>query len=352
RPDPVGEWRLCDAVSEMKRIVRFDRIGGPEVLRIEDAAPEPPRPDEVLIAVAAFGLNNSEAQLRRGDYPMQAADFPSRIGRECTGTVVSVGDAVKAFRPGERVSTIPAFDVKRNGVYGEWAVVPEAGVVLVPKGLDAPKACAIWQQYLTAYGPLVLHADCGPEDVVLITAAASSVGLGAVQMAKARGSRVVATTRTPTKRDMLQAVGADRVVVLGQEELEPAVMEVSGGKGFTICMDPVAGPGLETLVACAAREARIFLYGQLAGEATPLPLVEIMRRGVGVRGYTLWEITLDAARRAAAIDYILRGVESGVLDPVIDRVMAFDEIVEAHRYLETGKQAGKIVIAVNGETHT
>ena len=283
---------------------------------------------------------------------MQAADFPSRIGRECTGTVVSVGEGVTAFRPGDRVSTIPAFDVKRNGVYGEWAVVPEAGVVPVPMGLEVVKACAIWQQYLTAYGPLVLYSECGPDDTVLITAAASSVGLGAIQMAKARGSKVVATTRTPAKRGILERVGADRVVVPREEELEPAVMEISGGRGFTVCMDPVAGPGLKTLVSCAAREARIFLYGQLASEPTPLPLVEIMRKGVCVRGYTLWEVTLDAVRRAAAVDYISRGIQSGTLDPVIDRVMAFDDIVEAHRYLETGKQAGKIVIAVREETRT
>lgn len=333
----------------MKRIVRFHRIGGPEVLRIETAEPEPPRAGEVLIEVAAFGLNNSEAQLRRGDYPMQAADFPSRIGRECTGRVVAVGEGVATFEPGDHVSTIPAFDVKRNGVYGEWAVVPQAGVVAVPRGLDAIKACAIWQQYLTAYGPLVLHSNCGPDDVVLITAAASSVGLGAIQMAKQLGSKVIATTRTPAKRDVLQRVGADRIVIVGQEELEPAVMDLSGGKGFTICMDPIAGPGLNTLVSCAAREARIFLYGQLTSERTLLPLVEILRKGVSVRGYTLWEVTLDPGRRAAAVDYIARGVESGVLDPVIDRVMEFDDIIEGHRYLETGRQAGKIVIAVNQE---
>ncbi len=333
----------------MKRIVRFDRIGGPEVLRIEEALPEAPRGGEVLIEVAAFGLNNSEAQLRRGDYPMQAADFPSRIGRECTGKVVAVGEGVTVFKPGDRVSTIPAFDVKRNGVYGEWALVPQAGVVAVPKGLNTIRACAIWQQYLTAYGPLVLYSDCGPDDVVLITAAASSVGLGAIQMAKSRGSKVIATTRTAAKRKVLEKAGADRIIILGQEELETAVMEASGGMGFSACMDPVAGPGLKTLVNCAAREAHIFLYGQLASEATPLPLVEIMRKGVSLRGYTLWEVTLDPARRAAAVDHITRGIESGALDPVIDRVMAFDDIVEAHRYLETGRQAGKIVIAVSEE---
>ena len=334
----------------MERIVRFERIGGPEVLRIEDAAPETPRTGEVLIDIAAFGLNNSEAQLRRGDYPMQAADFPSRIGRECTGRVVSVGEGVTAFKPGDRVSTIPAFDVKRNGVYGEWAVVPEAGVVAVPNGLDTIRACAIWQQYLTAYGPLVLYSDCGPDDVVLITAAASSVGLGAIQMAKARGARVVATTRTPAKRVVLEKAGADRVVVIGEDELEPAIMALSEGKGFTVCMDPVAGPGLDALVSLAAREARIFLYGQLDSEPTPLPLIEIMRKAVTVRGYTLWEITLDSDRRAAAIEYITKSIESGTLDPVIDRVMTFDEIVDAHRYLETGNQAGKIVIAVREDT--
>jgi NADPH:quinone reductase-like Zn-dependent oxidoreductase len=103
----------------MRRIVRFHEIGGPEVLRLEEAAPSQPGAGELLLRVEAIGLNNSEAQLRRGDYPMLKAAFPSRIGRECVGRVVAVGEGVTAAREGDRVCTIPAFDVQRHGVYGE-----------------------------------------------------------------------------------------------------------------------------------------------------------------------------------------------------------------------------------------
>src|SRR4051812_31222440 len=103
------------------RIVRFHEVGGPEVLRIERLAPEPPRRDEVLLRVQAIGLNNSEAQYRRGEYPMRDASFPARLGRECSGIVEAVGEDVTGIGVGEAVSTIPAFDIERGGVYGEWA---------------------------------------------------------------------------------------------------------------------------------------------------------------------------------------------------------------------------------------
>jgi NADPH:quinone reductase-like Zn-dependent oxidoreductase len=330
----------------MNRVVRIHEHGGPEVLRIEEAAPQPPDAGEVLIRVAAFGLNNSEAQLRRGTYPMTAADLPTRIGRECCGTVEAVGPHVSSVQPGDIVCTIPAFDMKRNGVYGDWCTVPEAGVTPIPKGLTLVEGAAIWQQYLTAYGPLVLYGDVRASHTVLITAAASSVGLGAIQLAKLRGAKVIGTTRTAAKRDLLKQHGADHVIVPPDEPLADRVLQHTGYRGFDLCMDPVAGPDIAQLAACAARAATIFLYGQLSPVPSPLPLLDLLRKGLSIRGYTLWEITLDPNRRKRALDYIRRHIESGALRPIVDRVFRLDEIVAAHAYLESGRQAGKIVVKV------
>ena len=246
------------------------------------------------------------------------------------------------------MSTIPAFDVKRNGVYGEWCIVPELALARVPETLTRLEASAVWQQYLTAYGPLVEHSSIGPGGIVVITAAGSSVGRGAMQMARQRGARVIATTRTVSKRAALLAGGAEAVIVTSQEPLAQRVLELTDGKGFDVCLDPIAGPHLTDLIVAANRGAKIFLYGQLARDPTVIPIVDLLRKGVSVRGYTLWEITLDAERRERAKQYIYDGLANGGLRPVIDRVFKLDDIVAAHRYLESGVQNGKILIDVEG----
>jgi NADPH:quinone reductase len=330
----------------MARIVRLYRTGGPEELTLEEAAPEQPGAGEVRIRVEAIGLNNSEVQFRHGVYPLPTGSLPSRIGRECSGVVEAVGDGVQQFAIGEEVSTIPAFDIQRNGVYGEWCVVPETALERMPARLSRLEAAAVWQQYLTAYGPLVLFSRLTPHSVVLILAGASSVGLGAIQVAKLFGATVIATTRTAAKQDILHRTGADHVIISDGTDVAPRVREITGARGFDVALDPIAGPGLAELADAAGQEAAIFVYGQLSPEPTPLPLIPLLRKGLTIRGYTLWEITLQPERREAARRFILRHLESRALSPVIDRVYTLDEIVEAHRYLESGRQAGKVVVRV------
>ena len=326
------------------RIVRMYGIGGPEVLRLEAVAPEAPRAGEVRLRVRAIGLNNSEAQYRRGEYPLRGTTFPTRLGRECSGVVEAVGAGVDGVAIGDMVSTIPAFDIQRSGVYGEWAVVPAAALVPVPAGLSHIEAAASWQQYLTAYGPLVELADLRRGDTVLITAASSSVGRGAIQMARLLGCEVIATTRARAKRDVLLAGGAHHVIVTDEEDLASRVSALTGGRGFRLALDPIAGPGLASLAEAAGEGATIFEYGQLSREPTPFPLLAVLRKHLTIRGYTLWEITLDPARRQRAVEFISRHLQGGALRPVIDRVFALDDIVEAHRYIEGGTQTGKVVI--------
>lgn len=331
-----------------ERIVRLYEVGGPEVLRLETVPREAPRPGEVRLAVRAIGLNNSEAQYRRGEYPMRDTTFPTRLGRECSGVVEAVGDGVRSVRPGDEVSTVPSFDIQRGGVYGEWAIVPAAALVPTPAVLSHVEGAAVWQQYLTAYGPLVEHGALRTGDCVVVTAASSSVGRGAIQMAKLLGCEVVAVTRSPAKVEALRSGGADHVIVASEEDLVSRVAAITGGRGFRLALDPVAGPGLAALAQAAGTAASIVEYGQLSREPTLFPLLDVLRKGLAIRGYTLWEITLDPARLARAVDWIGSRLASGALRPVIDRVFALDQIVEAHHYIESGRQNGKIVVDVEG----
>ena len=147
---------------------------------------------------------------------------------------------------------------------------------------------------------------------------------------------------------MLLAGGAHHVIVTGEEDLASRVSAITGGKGFRIALDPIAGPGLAALAEAAGHEATIVEYGQLSRDPTPFPLLAVLRKHLSIRGYTLWEITLDAARRGRAVDFISGHLARGTLRPAIDRVFALDDIVEAHRYIESGRQTGKIVIDVEG----
>jgi NADPH:quinone reductase-like Zn-dependent oxidoreductase len=279
---------------------------------------------------------------------MRDTTFPTRLGRECSGVVEAIGSAVDGVGLGDTVSTIPTFDIQRNGVYGEWAVVPANSLVPVPSGLSFLQAAASWQQYLTAYGPLIEYTTLRSGEPVLITAAASSVGRGAIQIAKLLGCEVIAVTRTPAKRQPLHDGGADHVIVIGEEDLVARIAAITAGKGFRLALDPIAGPGLAALAEAAGQEATIFEYGQLSRDPTPFPLLPALRKGLMIRGYTLWEITLDDERRRRATAFIAGHLAAGTLQPVIDRVFTLDQIVEAHRYIESGRQIGKIVIDVGG----
>ena len=154
-----------------------------DVLQLDEVIEREPRSGEVRIRVEAIGLNRAEVMFRRGEY-LEDPNFPSRIGYEAAGTVEAVGDDVEHIQVGDRVSTIPSFSMGEYGVYGETAVVPAYAIASYPDNLTAEQGAAIWMQYITAYGALIHYGKLQAEQTVLITAASSSVGLAAIQIAK------------------------------------------------------------------------------------------------------------------------------------------------------------------------
>jgi NADPH:quinone reductase len=329
----------------MARIVRFHHKGGPEVLRIEDIEVPPPGPNEVQIRVKAIGINRAESMFRSGPY-VEDPMFPARLGYEAAGIVGAVGEGVESFTPGEAVSVIPPLSITRYGSYGEVANFPATLLVKHPATLSWIEAAAIWMQYVTAYGALIDIGELAAGDYVLITAASSSVGLAAIQIANAVGATPIAVTRTSAKRERLVKAGARYVVASQEEDFEGRVAEITGGRGATIAFDPVAGPALETIARAMAQNGVIIEYGALSPEPTPLPLFPFLMKNLTVHGYQYKEVVRDARRLEKAKAFILHGLAEGSLKPVIDRVFPFEEIVAVHRYLESNVQFGKIVVTV------
>ncbi|MCP3443768.1 zinc-dependent alcohol dehydrogenase family protein [Bradyrhizobium sp. CCGUVB14] len=329
----------------MVRVVRFHRHGGPEVLRIETVDVAPPARGEVQIRVKALGLNRAEALLRRGTY-IEPATFPSGLGLEAAGLVEAVGEDVAGFAPGDAVSIVPPLSMVRWPAYAELATFPAQLVVTNPPGLSFETAAAMWMQYLTAYGALVDIAGLGRGDVVAITAASSSVGLAAVQIANRVGAVPVALTRTSTKRQALRDAGAAHVIASDEEDIGARLEDIAGPNGVRVVLDAVGGRAFEPLTAAMSPGGILIEYGGLSPEPTPFPLFNVLTKSLVLRGYLVHEITRDPARLARAKAFILDGLADGTLNPIIARTFPFEDIVAAHRFLESNTQFGKIVVTI------
>jgi len=329
----------------MPTIVRFHELGGPEVLKIEEAPLQQPGKGEVRLRVQAVGLNRAEALFTRGQY-LEQPKLPARIGYEAAGVVDAVGEGVDPGWLGKSVATIPVFSLNQYGVLGEQTVVPMHALGEYPENLTTAQAAAAWMQYLTAYGALVFFGRVGTGDFVSIPAASSSVGLAAIQMVRDAGATAIAVTRRSTKKNELIALGAHHVIASEEEDYVARVREITGGKGVRVTFDPVAGPFVEKLAAAAAQESIIFLYGGLSMQPTPFPLFQSFRNAVSLRAYSLREITPKPERLAEAKKYIVERLADGRFVPKIAKTFPYKDTVEAYRYLESNQQVGKVVITV------
>ncbi len=329
----------------MARVVRFHEHGGPEVLRIENVDVRGPGRGEIQIRVKALGLNRAEASLRSGAY-IEAAKLPSGLGLEAAGLIEAVGEGVDGFAPGDAVSIVPPLSMVRWPAYGELVTFPAALVVKHPPSLSWEAAAAVWMPYLTAYGALIEIAKLRRDDFVVITAASSSVGLAVIQIANLVGATTIAVTRTSAKKQALLEFGAAHVIASAEEDLQARLKDIAGPDGVRVVLDPIGGPIFEPLTAAMSRGGILIEFGGLSAEPTPFPLGTVLLKWLTLRGYLVHEITGNATRLEAAKAFVLDGLKSGSLKPVIAKTFPFDQIVEAHRFLESNEQFGKIVVTV------
>jgi NADPH:quinone reductase len=330
----------------MPKVVRFHKTGPAEVLQIEEMPLQEPGAGEIRIAVKALGLNRAEVMFRYGMY-LETPILPARIGYEAAGTVDAIGANVTGFKVGDRVSTIPAFPMSKHGVYGETAVIPARAVAHYCEKLSVEEGTSIWMQYLTAWGGLVHYGKLQAGQSVLITAGGSSVAIASIQIAKALGAKAIVTTRTSAKKKVLLEAGASEVIATEEEDLVARVMQATNGEGANLVFDPIAGPMLEKLALATRYGGQIIEYGALATERTPFPLFTVLGKALVIRGYTLFEFSkADKAVLEKGVAFVNGHLENGAFKPRIDHVFPFEKIVDAHRYMESNVQIGKIVVTV------
>lgn len=328
----------------MARIVQFDTAGGPEVLELRETDPRSPGPGELRVRVDAIGLNRAEVMYREDAY-FYPPTFPSGLGYEAAGVVEAVGDGVSRLAVGDPVSVLPTFLQTEYGTYGDSVLMPADAVVARPADLAPEKAAAVWMAYLTAYGALVEPGRVRPRDHVLITAASGSVGLAAIRTSLRIGAVPIATTRSAGKKARLLEAGAAHVIVTDEEDVPDRVEEITGGEGVATALDPVAGPGVDTLAEAISPGGELLVYGALDPRPTPLPNAQSFP-ALSTRTYAVFEITTDPARLARGVAYVDSGLAAGMVDPVIDTTFDLADIADAHRYMEGNSQIGKIVVTV------
>ena len=314
--------------------------GGPEVLRLGERPTPAPAPDEVLIAVAAAGVNHADLLQRRGRYPPPpgASDVP---GLEVAGTVAAVGAGVDGWRPGDAVCALVA-----GGGYAAYCAVPAGQVLPVPAGLDAVAAAALPEAVFTVWTNLFDRARLAAGERLLVHGGASGIGTTAIQLAVALGARVFATAGTPEKCAACERLGAERAIDYRAADFVAEIEALAGG--VDVILDMVGGDYLARNLGLLASEGRLVQIAFLGGAQAEVDLAAVMRKRLTITGSTLRARAVEdkAAIAAAVAARVWPLVEAGALAPVIDAVFPLAEAAAAHRRLESGEHIGKIVLRV------
>lgn len=341
----------------MPKTITFDSLGGPEVFQIQELEQYPPTPgpNDVQIQVKAIGLNRADAMYRRGKFIHQP-NFPhATVGSEASGIVVAIGANVSHVAIGDAVSVVPSFKYSEYSMYGEVVNAPGRAVVKNVAGQTFEQGSATWMMFMTAYGALIDAGRLEKGQYVVIRAASSSVGLAAIQIANYCGAHPIALTRNDSKRQKLLDAKAYAVVATQDEQgndrddIVSQINEITKGQGVAIVLDPVGGPMVATIMATMAYKGRYFQFGGLDPRDVVIPIYTLLLKHLVLATYQLYDVTLSDEKLPPAIDFIRQGLETGALTPVIDRVFDFAQIVQAHEYLESNHQFGKIVLQVGAD---
>lgn len=331
---------------ETMRIIAHGAGGGPEVL-VPATAPVPaPAADEVLIKVAAIGVNRPDVAQRSGKYPPPPGASPI-LGLECAGEVVAVGAAVTRFAVGERVCALT-----NGGAYAEYAVAPEAQALAWPAGFDALRAAALPETYFTVWANLfgTAHSAGGalkPGETVLVHGGTSGIGVTAIQLAKAFGATVLATAGTDAKCAEMTRFGADHAINYRTQDFVAEVKARTGGALCDVVLDMVGAPYFARNLRCLAMDGRLVMIAFLGGEtAEAVDLRPIMVRRLTVTGSTMRpRSTAQKGEIAAALAAkVWPLLTQGRALPHIHATFPLARAAEAHALMESSAHVGKIML--------
>jgi putative PIG3 family NAD(P)H quinone oxidoreductase len=319
--------------------------GGPEVFAIQELPDPVPGTEEALVAVRATALNRADLLQRRGRYPGPAGTRDDLPGLEMAGEVLAVGERVTACRPGDRVMALLA-----GGGYGSRIAIHERMLMPVPANLEFVQAAAIPEVFLTAFDALFGQCELQPGESVLVHAVGSGVGSAAVQLASVAGCRVFGTAGSADKLARAAELGLNVGIDYHAEDFAAVIAERTARRGVDVVLDVIGAPYWERNLASLAVRGRMVIVGTLGGGKIEVELGALMSKRLRVHGTVLRARPLEekAALTQAFARRWLPLFASERLVPVVDRIYPLAEVADAHRYMETNANFGKIVLQHDG----
>ena len=326
------------------RCVEISGPGGPDVLVVRERERPQPGPGEVLIEVAAAGVNRPDVMQRKGIYPPPkgASDLP---GLEIAGTVVALGDGVVAgellYGLGDLVCALVA-----GGGYAQYCVAPAVQCLPVPAGLTPVEGASLPETFFTVWSNVYDRAALQSGETLLVQGGTSGIGVAAIQLASALGSTVFATAGSAEKCRACTQLGAARAINYRDEDFVAVVKEATGGKGVNVILDMIGGDYLMRETAALAEDGRLVFINTMGGAKTTINLAEVMVKRLTVTGSTLRArpVSVKAAIAAALLKHVWPLFEAGKIRPVIHAVFPFEEAAQAHALMESSQHVGKIML--------
>jgi NADPH2:quinone reductase len=324
------------------RAVEISSPGGPEALQVRDLPKPAPKPNEILIRVAAAGVNRPDVLQRMGRYPVPPGASPLP-GLEVAGEVVAAGASAKLWKPGDKVCALA-----NGGGYAEFCAVPEAQALPIPRGLSAVQAASLPETFFTVWSNVYDRGRLAPGESLLVQGGTSGIGVTAIQMAAATGNRVFATAGSDDKCAACVRLGAAAAFNYRTQDFEAELKKATGGKGVDVILDMVGGDYVAKELKCLAEEGRLVFIAFLRGPKAELDINQVMQRRLTVTGSTLRPRPSEfkGAIAARLREKIWPLIEAGRIKPEIYRTFPLAQAAEAHRLMETSQHIGKIMLAV------
>jgi putative PIG3 family NAD(P)H quinone oxidoreductase len=322
--------------------VEISRPGDPDVLRPVERPMPQPGPGEVLIRVAAAGVNRPDVMQRKGRYPPPpgASDLP---GLEVAGTIERVGDGVTEWRGGDAVCALVA-----GGGYAEYCVAPAPQCLPVPTSLDMVAAAAIPETFFTVWTNVFERGRLQPGESALFHGGSSGIGTTAIQLADAHGATVYVTAGSDEKCRACERLGAARAINYRTDDFAEAIAGLTGGRGVDLILDIMGASYLDRNLRSLAIEGRLVEIGLMGGTEAPLDVERLLRRRLTITGSTLRPRSVEekSAIAAALLEQVWPLLERGRVKPIVYRTFPLRDAAEAHRVMETSEHIGKLVLTM------
>jgi NADPH2:quinone reductase len=323
-------------------VIGISKPGGPEVLVPETRSVPVPGPDEILVKVAAAGVNRPDVAQRSGSYPPPpgASDLP---GLEIAGEVVAIGSNAKKHKIGDKVMSLVA-----GGGYAQYCITQDAQAITVPSTLSMTEAGAVAETLMTVWHNVFERGELKADETLLVHGGSSGIGTMAIQLAKAFGAKVIVTVGSKEKADACLKLGADHAINYKTQDFVTEVKTATGGKGVEVILDMVGGDYVDRNYDAAAVDGRIVQIALLGGGKATINVGKLMVKRLNHTGSTLRpRSNADKAAMVAAIEAkVMPLFREGRIKPLMDSSFPLEKAADAHRRMETSEHIGKIVLVV------